>query len=277
MKFLLALVFVAAAAVAEPQLWNPYGSSLYSGLYNTGYSYGNLVRPSIYGGLGYRTYGYGKREAESEPEAEPESQYYGSYGYSSGLYRPYSGLYNAGYSYMRPSIYGGLGYRTYGYGKREAEAEPESQYYGGYGYNSGLYRPYSGIYNAGYSYGSIVRPSIYGGMGYRTYGYGKREAEAEPESQYYGGYGYNSGLYRPYSGIYNAGYSYGSIVRPSIYGGMGYRTYGYGKREAEAEPEAQYWNAYGSGLYRPYSGIYSTGYNYGSIVRPSIYGAGYYY
>merc|ERR1712038_2248129 len=105
----------------------------------------------------------------------------------------------------------------------------------------------------------------------------QEEAEAEPESQYYGGYGYNSGLYRPYSGIYNAGYSYGSIVRPSIYGGMGYRTYGYGKREAEAEPEAQYWNAYGSGLYRPYSGIYSTGYNYGSIVRPSIYGAGYYY
>merc|ERR1711978_383537 len=136
-------------------------------------------------------------------------------------------------------IYGGMGYRTYGYGKREAEAEPESQYYGGYGYNSGLYRPYSGIYNAGYSYGSIVRPSIYGGMGYRTYGYGKREAEAEPEAQYWNAYG--SGLYRPYSGIYNAGYSYGSIVRPSIYGGMGYRTYGYGKREAEAEPESQYY------------------------------------
>merc|ERR1711974_399978 len=137
-------------------------------------------------------------------EAEPESQYFGGYGYGSGLYRPYSGLYNAGYnygSYVRPSIYGGLGYRTYGYGKREAEAEPEAQYYGGYGY-SGLYRPYSTIYNTGYNYGSYVRPSIYGSMGYRTYGYGKREAEAEPEAQYYGGYGY-SGLYRPYSTIYN--------------------------------------------------------------------------
>merc|ERR1712038_1921391 len=95
---------------------------------------------------------------------------------------------------------------------------------------------------------------IYGGMGYRTYGYGKREAE--PEAQYYGGLvGHPDGavtpvdtpavqaakanhfaaksttaLYKPYSSLYNAGYSYGS---------MGYRTYGYGKREAE--PEAQYY------------------------------------
>jgi len=233
MKFLLALVFVAAA-VAEPQFYNTYGSGLYrpySGLYNAGYTYGSYVRPSIYGGNGFRTYGYGKREAEAEPEAEPEAQYYGSgYGYGgySGLYKPYSSLYNAGYSYggyVRPSIYG-MGYRTYGYGKREAEAEPEAQYYGGYGYGgySGLYKPY----NAGYSYGGYVRPSIYG-MGYRTYGYGKREAEAEPEAQYYGGYGY-SGLYKPYSGIY-----------------------------------------------KPYSGIYNTGYNYGSYMKPSIYGAGYYY
>merc|ERR1719188_1807888 len=231
-----------------------------------------------------------------------------------------------------------MGYRTYGYGKREAE--PEAQYYGGLvGHLNGavtpmdepavqaakanhfaakaataLYKPYSGLYNAGYSYGSYVRPSIYGGMGYHTYGYGKREAE--PEAQYYGGYGYSglvahpngavvpvdepavqavkadhfaakatSGLYRPYSGLYNNGYSYGSYVRPSIYGGMGYRTYGYGKREAEAEPESQYYGGYGysglykpySGIYKPYSGIYNTGYNYGSYMKPSIYGAGYYY
>merc|ERR1712241_218945 len=143
---------------------------------------------------------------------------------------------------------------------------------------------------------------IYGGIGYRTYGYGKREAEAEPEAQYYGGLvGHPDGavtpldtpavqaakanhfaakaataLYKPYSSLYNTGYSYGSYMRPSIYGGMGYRTYGYGKREAE--PEAQYYGSYGySSLYRPYSNIYNTGYNYGSYVRPSIYGAGYYY
>merc|ERR1711992_143778 len=202
-------------------------------------------------------------------------------------------------------IYGGMGYRTYGYGKREAE--PEAQYYGGLvGHLNGavspmdepavqaakanhfaakattaLYKPYSGLYNAGYTYGSYMRPSIYGGMGYRTYGYGKREAE--PEAQYYGGLvGHLNGavtpmdepavqaakanhfaakaataLYKPYSGLYNAGYTYGSYVRPSIYGGMGYRTYGYGKREAEAEPEAepesQYYGGYGynSGLYKP--------------------------
>ena len=99
-------------------------------------------------------------------------------------------------------------------------------------------------------------------------------AAAVAEPQFYNTYG--SSLYRPYSGLYNAGFSYGSYARPSIYGGLGYRAYGYGQREAE--PEAQYYSGYGySGLYRPYSSIYNTGYNYGSYVRPSIYGAGYYY
>merc|ERR1712110_719552 len=77
------------------------------------------------------------------------------------------------------------------------------------------------------------------------------EAEADP-ALLYGAYGY--GL--PYSGVY--GYRYG-----------GYRTYGaypytygyYGKRSADAEPEADaeadpalLYSAYGYGL--PYSGVY---------------------
>merc|ERR1711902_451410 len=49
--------------------------------------------------------------------------------------------------------YGGYGYRSYGYGKREAEP--------GYGYRSYGY--------GGYGYGRSY--------GYRSYGYGKREAE----------------------------------------------------------------------------------------------------
>merc|ERR1711894_192293 len=98
-----------------------------------------------------------------------------------------------------------------------------------------------GAYGTGLPYASV-----YGG--YRTYGgygaypysygyYGKRSADAEPEADaeadpalLYGAYGY--GL--PYSGVYR---SYGAYP-------YGYRTYGaypyayYGKRSADAEPEA---------------------------------------
>merc|ERR1712110_361791 len=98
------------------------------------------------------------------------------------------------------------------------------------------------LYGA-YGYG-LPYASVYGG--YRTYGaypgypfgyYGKRSADAEPEADaeadpalLYGAYGY--GL--PYSGVYR---SYGAYP-------YGYRTYGaypygyYGKRSADAEPEA---------------------------------------
>merc|ERR1711936_609038 len=166
--------------------------------------------------------------AFAEPEADANADpavLYGAYGY--GL--PYA------------SVYGG--YRTYGaypgysfgyYGKRSADAEPEAaadaeadpallhSVYGGY-------RTYG-------SYGAYP-------YGYRTYGaypnayYGKRSADAEPEADaeadpalLYGAYGY--GL--PYSSVYR---SYGAYP-------YGYRTYGaypyayYGKRSADAEPEA---------------------------------------
>merc|ERR1711983_91425 len=86
--------------------------------------------------------------------------------------------------------------------------------------------------------------------GYRTYGaypysysyYGKRSADAEPEADaeadpalLYGAYGY------PYAGVYGGYRAYGAY--PATYG-YGYRTYGaypysyYGKRSADAEPEA---------------------------------------
>merc|ERR1711946_35824 len=110
----------------------------------------------------------------------------------------------------------------------DAKADP-AVLYGAYG--TGL--PYSSVYR---SYGAYP-------YGYRTYGaypyayYGKRSADAEPEADaeadpalLYGAYGY--GL--PYSGVYR---SYGAYP-------YGYRTYGaypyayYGKRSADAEPEA---------------------------------------
>merc|ERR1719339_197326 len=160
--------------------------------------------------------------AFAEPEAEGKA--YGIYGY--GV--PYAGAYGAygAYSAYRPYSYGG-----YYYGKRSAEAEPEAEanadaYYGYYGYA----RPYAyGAYGAGYGY-------RYGAYPYASAYYGKRSADAEPKAEadpalLYNAYGY--GL--PYAGAYGAygGYrTYGAY--PYANGG-----YSYGKRSAEAEPEAE--------------------------------------
>merc|ERR1712076_329382 len=108
-----------------------------------------------------------------------------------------------------------------------------------------------GAYGTGLPYASV-----YGGYPYSYGYYGKRSADAEPEAAadaeadpalLYGAYGY--GL--PYSSVYR---SYGAYP-------YGYRTYGaypyayYGKRSADAEPEADaeadpalLYGAYGYGL-----------------------------
>merc|ERR1712010_432698 len=162
--------------------------------------------------------------AEPEAEADP-ALLYGTYGYGVPAYGAY-GAYNA----YRPYSYGG-----YYYGKRSAEAEPEAEadpalLYNAYGY--GL--PYAGAYGAYGAYGYGHR--TYGAYPYASAYYGKRSADAEPKAEadpalLYNAYGY--GL--PYAGAYGA------------YGG--YRTYGaypyahagfyYGKRSADAEPEAE--------------------------------------
>merc|ERR1712037_36653 len=163
--------------------------------------------------------------AEPGAEADP-ALLYGTYGYGVPAYGSY-GAYNT-YSAYRPYAYGG-----YYYGKRsaEAEAEPEAEanadaYYGYYGYA----RPYAyGAYGSGYGY-------RYGAYPYASTYYGKRSADAEPKAEadpalLYNAYGY--GL--PYAGAYGAygGYrTYGAY--PYANGG-----YSYGKRSAEAEPEAE--------------------------------------
>merc|ERR1712179_11035 len=168
--------------------------------------------------------------AFAEPEADANADpavLYGAYGY--GL--PYASVYG-GYR-----TYGAYGAYSYGYyGKRSADAEPEAAadaeadpalLYGAYGY--GL--PYSSVYR---SYGAYP-------YGYRTYGaypyayYGKRSADAEPEADaeadpalLYGAYVY--GL--PYAGVYGGYRTYGA------YGAYPYSYGYYGKRSADAEPEA---------------------------------------
>merc|ERR1712098_549742 len=207
MKFAL-FACLAAAAMADPEPWTVYG----------GYGGDAAGYPSTYGygvsrgyGYGYPyTYShYGKREAEAEPEAEADAQYLTTYraGYTSPV-----GYSNYGYSF--PSTYGyGLhhyGYSRFGYGKREAEAEPEAdaQYLSTYraGYTSPL--AYS---NYGYGF-----PSTYGyglrNYGYSRFGYGKREADAEPYLTY---------------GAYSHGYYPRTYARYG-YGYPAYTSYGYG-------------------------------------------------
>merc|ERR1712055_1107797 len=133
-----------------------------------------------------------------------------------------------------------------------------------------VYGRYGG-YAAGYptTYGYGVSHSY--GYPYSTYShYGKREAEAEPkadaDAQCLGAYcaGYTAPV--AYS---NYGYGF-----PATYGyglrNFGYSRYGYEKREAEAEPEAdaQYLTSYRAGYTSPIA--YSNfGYNY-----PTTYGYG---
>jgi len=216
MKAFIFLCLVAAAmAEADPQfLYGNYGYNTFPSTY----AYGGAYSPYTYG---YNSFHYGKREAEADPALI----------YSSGYHYPtvYSGLSHGVYNthYTTPYVYGGIHHM----GKREAEAEADPQYI----YNSALtYSPYtysSGLYNNFY--------------GYRHFYKREAEAEADPALVY-------SGLHTPYT--YGLNYNtYSAFPYTTAYT----HHYGYGKREAEAEP----WTVYGS----PYT--------YGSYARPYSYGS----
>merc|ERR1711973_1013928 len=144
-----------------------------------------------------------------------------------------------------------------------AAVSAEAQYFGGYPY-SGLVGgyPYTSAYGAypytaGYNLAGVVPFGSSSGLDALTQGldpvtqgysyYGKRSAEAEPEAEAqilttYAGLGYAgltayNGLYGlgAYSGAYNLGYA--GPVSALNYGAYGLGSY-YGKRSADAEPEA---------------------------------------
>merc|ERR1712193_483196 len=173
---------------------------------------------------------------------------YGPYGYS------YSRFYN--------------NYNNGFYGKREAEAEPEAKadgYFGNYGYgynNFGFGSP--AFSNYGYGHNRFYN-------NYNTGFYGKRDAEAKPEAKaepeaFFGNYGYG---YPSFGYGYNSPavqhYGYGFNRFQSNFGNSrffnNYNNGFYGKREAEAEPEAEASFAYGTGVYNGYSGFYQPQYS----------------
>merc|ERR1712142_656136 len=148
----------------------------------------------------------------------------------------------------------------------EAEPKAEADAFYNYGYNgyNGLVSGYTGYALPAYrsyaapAYRTYASPAYT--TGYANYGYaglnaghyiGKREAEAEPEADADAFYGYN-GLFNGYNGYAPPAYT------------TGYANYGYaglnavhyiGKREAEAEPEAEADAFYGyNGLFNGYNG-----------------------
>merc|ERR1712045_787397 len=182
------------------------------------------------------------------------------------------------------------------YAEAEPKAEADAFYnYGYIGYN-GLVSGYTGYALPAYrsyaapAYRTYAAPAYT--TGYANYGYAglnaghyiaKREAEAEPEAEADAFYGYSG--YHGYSGLYNGYSSYRPAVyttsyarpvyssygysRPAVYGGYHHAGY-YGKRSAEAEPEAEaYYGSYG---YSAYSPVYS---GYTSYSRPVYSGYGY--
>jgi len=178
----------------------------------------------------------------------------------------------------------------------DAKADP-ALLYGAYGY-AGVpaYTGY-GYSNLGYGYNTLG----YAAHGYSayspyTYTYGKRSADAEPEADpalLYGTYGY-TGL-RPFAGYgySNLGYGYNTLGYATHgYTNLGYSaynpyTYTYGKRSADAEPEADadaalLYGTYGYaglpattyGAYRAYNAYPAyTGYGYNNLFGYSAYGA----
>ena len=191
--------------------------------------------------------------------AEADAQY-GHFGYAGLGHSVYAApyRYSGAYGYAAPLTGAGITVRGYG--------TPATV---------GTYAPYGYAANGRYVADSFGAVHI-----------AKREAEAEPEADadaLYGTYGHGLGLGLGYSAGYGLGYSrpiYGgystisSYAAPAIatgYAGLGYSRaiyggYGsyYGKRDAEAEPEAEADAAYGT-----YGG-YGLGLGYSSYAAPAI-------
>merc|ERR1711936_624071 len=257
---LVLLLAVAANAQYFNGFYNyPYTAGVYN---NFGYGYSNI-------------HTYGKREAE----ADPMHHFYSAMPYSHHA-TPYAAYKPVTYfkpMHMQYKTYSNDAVKPFGYAakgqyvaqtagsmhvaKREAEAEPTHTV----GYNTYQTGPLSYVKQpivAAYNKPMMQYSGLYSHYAPPyVHSYGKREAEAEAEPQFYSGLHYPStygGIYNNfgYSGIYNTPY-----------------VHTYGKREAEAEPQF-YGSYYGNRAftYGGYGGI-RTPYTYSSMN----YGNRFYY
>merc|ERR1739842_117926 len=187
--------------------------------------------------------------ALASAEADADA-FYNTYGYGLNHGLGYTNAYAAGYginAYASPLRYSG----AYGYAAPAASAAITVR---GYGTPAtvGSNLPYGYAASGRYVADSVGAVHI-----------AKREAEAEPEADadaYYGTYGYSNLGYSSYAAP--AAYStYSTIARPAIYS-RGF----YGKREAEAEPEAE-----ADALYSAYGNYGYSNLGYSAIARPAVY------
>merc|ERR1712018_534099 len=278
------VVYANSAAYAPYSGVPVYNQGVAAPVYNQGvYSYG--------------LHHFGKRDADSD------SQYI----YSNGAYK--SGVFANGYNgYAIPKVYSTVAspvhsgyngvyngvYNTYAgihhLGKRDADSD--SQYI----YSNGIYN--SGIYANGYSgyavpkvYNTVASPVHTGYNGvYNAYAgihhLGKREADSDSAMVYstqFGGYPYANtaafdNIYN--AGVYGSAYPAMSTYKSGIYSSYpstyysGYTGHRVFKREAEADSQWAYNNAYtpyaGYTGYTGYTG-YAAPYNYGNVWNRAQY------
>merc|ERR1711944_169841 len=261
MKYLVALLFLAALAIAEPES-NPeatadpaadawYGYYGYPGYYGHRY-YG-------WGGYYGHRYGYGywgRKKREADPAVLASS---------SALTAPQTvDLPVAPYAYgLHAPLLAHAVPHTYTVGPATVEHTPGTVEVKSVG-TPLVYAGYHPYGHWGYGYGLPVLAAAPAAAEAVTEERKKRDADADPAADaWYGYYGY--------PGYYGYGYRYWGG-----YYGLGYRGYWgrYWKREAEAEPTAAanpeadasadaYYGYYG------YPGYYGYGYRYGGYyARP---------
>merc|ERR1711970_1322282 len=250
-----AFVLLAAAAVvadSDPYTIGQVVSGLTHGGVVTGVDYSNGVVSGV-GAIGNRAYaghvgyaGVGHLGYANHVVAAPSA-----YSYSPAVH-----------AYSTPAY----GYAGHYYGKREAEAEPEAD---ADAYTIGQVAAGLPVANA-YATGHAHNVGVVTGTTY---------AHAAPAVAAYTSYAapavasyaatYAAPAVASYAAPAVAGYT-GVVASPAVhtYSTLGHRYAGhyYGKREAEAEPEADayYANAYATG-YAHALPTYTTGYGYGRL------------
>jgi len=304
MKFfvpVLSALLAGANAEAEAKSWLGYGG------YGLGYGSYSYAAP-LYGSYG--GYGIWKRDAEAKPEADAEA-WYGTYGYSGlgglGYGTGYGTGYATGYSAATPAVLaapalvarpaiavtrtaipvtqtthvpvthtrtetvpvgvqtrvvsGGIVNGAAGIWKREADAEPEAEAWGTYGYSGLGGLGYGGAYGTGYATGYAAAPTVIAAAPAVI----ARPAVAVTHTAI----PVTQTTHVPVAHTRSETVAVG-VQRRVVSGGIVNGAAGIWKRDADSDAEAYYGNfGYGLGAGLGYTGAYTTGLT--SIAAP-VYG-----